>query len=241
MCARLIEDLLDESEPGEREKKAYALRGASSRRLGNGLTRFTVDAPNVQAAMLSGVMTGALAAPQPGPDGEADLRSAANRRFDALLAVVGRGITNPGAPPSTARATVILTLPFDPDKGRPTGPGVTPAGDLLSAREAAQLACDGEITPVWLSPSGEPLRLGKEARYATPGQWKALVARDQHCTFPGCSRLPQWCDSHHLVWWSRGGATDIETLVLLCGQHHSHVHQNDIQGEVRGGTVYWHV
>ena len=49
-----------------------------------------------------------------------------------------------------------------------------------------------------------PLKLGREARYATPAQFKALVARDKHCTFPGCTRLPQWCDTHHLTWWSRG-------------------------------------
>lgn len=240
VCRRLIEDLLDEAAPGERERAAHELRSVSSRRLGNGLTRFTVDAPDLHTAVLAGVLSSALAAPQPTEEGP-DLRMAGQRRFDALMAVVERGISNPGAPPSTARASVILTIPFDTERGEPAGPGRTPTGELVSRRQASQLACNGEITPVWLGPAGEPLFLGETARYATPGQWKALVARDQHCTFPGCSRPPQWCDSHHLVWWSRGGLTDIDQLVLLCGQHHTIVHQKDLTAQVVGGTVVWHV
>jgi hypothetical protein len=34
-----------------------------------------------------------------------------------------------------------------------------------------------------------------------------------------------WTDSHHIVHWADGGTTDLDNLVLLCGQHHVLIHQ----------------
>jgi hypothetical protein len=54
---------------------------------------------------------------------------------------------------------------------------------------------------------------------------RALESRDRHCVFPGCSRPPIWCDGHHLVWWTRGGATALPNLALMCRPHHRLVHE----------------
>src|SRR5438128_2095978 len=54
---------------------------------------------------------------------------------------------------------------------------------------------------------------------------RALEARDRHCVFPGCTRPLTWCDGHHLVWWTRGGATALPNLALLCRPHHRMVHE----------------
>ncbi|KUG53624.1 hypothetical protein AVL62_02250 [Serinicoccus chungangensis] len=242
VCHRLLEDLLHEKAPGERERAAIALRGVSSRKVAPGLTRFTIDAPDGAAATLSGVLTSQLAAPAPDEaTQEPDPRTATQRRFDALLAVVNRGIAHPGAPPSTARATVILTIPFDPERGLPSGPATTADGGYVPPRQASELACSADITPVWMAADGEPLALGRTTRYASSAQWKALVARDRGCSYPGCSALPQWCDSHHVDWWSRGGRTDVDRMTLLCGRHHTVVHQHELSASVDGGTVTWHV
>ena len=54
---------------------------------------------------------------------------------------------------STARASVILIVPFDPDTGRPSGPARTPTGQLVDERGAELLACSADLTPVgWLGP-----------------------------------------------------------------------------------------
>ena len=242
VCHRLLEDLLHETTPGERERAAIALRGVSSRRIAPGLTRFTIDAPDGAAATIGGVLTSQLAAPAPDETTqEPDPRTATQRRFDALMAVINRGTTHPGAPPSTARATVILTIPFDPERGLPSGPATTADGAYVPPRQVAELACSADITPVWMAADGEPLALGHTARFASPAQWKALVARDRGCSYPGCSALPQWCDSHHVDWWSRGGRTDVDRMALLCGRHHTVVHQHELSASIRGGTVTWHV
>jgi hypothetical protein len=240
VCRKLVEDLLEEKEPGEAERAAHALRSVSSRIVGEGLTRFTIDAPDDLTVTLRGIFASRLSAPVPTDEGP-DPRSAGQRRFDALETVINRGLSDPGAAPSSARAAIILTLPFDAATGTPAGPGWTPTGEHLSRRQAGQLACSAEITPVWLSAQGEPLRLGRTARLASPGQWKALVVRDRHCTYPGCTVPPQWCDSHHLTSWSRGGSTDLDTLALLCQRHHTQVHQDDIVATIVGGVLTWHV
>ncbi|WP_192498736.1 DUF222 domain-containing protein [Ornithinimicrobium pratense] len=169
-CAELIRALLDH--PPEAERTAQELRSVTHRALGEGLTRFTIDAPDAAAAVLDGIITSRLAAPVPtaGEDGTdvPDRRSSTQRRFDALLTVINRGLSNPGAPPSTARAAVLLVIPFDPDTGRPSGVAHTPGGLLVGEASAGKLACGGEITPVWVGPGNEPLALGTTSRFATP-------------------------------------------------------------------------
>ena len=40
------------------------------------------------------------------------------------------------------------------------------------------------------------------------------------CAWPGCDIPPQWCDSHHVLWWTHGGKTVISNLVLLSPPSH---------------------
>jgi hypothetical protein len=56
---------------------------------------------------------------------------------------------------------------------------------------------------------------------------RALVERDGGCAFPGCDRGPQWTDAHHVIHWSLGGPTCLDNTVLLCGYHHSAIHEAD--------------
>ncbi|HEX9763635.1 MAG TPA: HNH endonuclease signature motif containing protein [Acidimicrobiia bacterium] len=50
------------------------------------------------------------------------------------------------------------------------------------------------------------------------------MARDRHCTWPGCRRSARWCDVHHIVSWAEGGETVITNLCLLCRYHHTLTH-----------------
>jgi hypothetical protein len=75
-----------------------------------------------------------------------------------------------------------------------------------------------------LGSASQVLDVGRSSRLVTPGLWLALVARDRHCAFPGCTRMPVACDAHHIVHWADGGATSLANLVLLCRRHHTTVH-----------------
>lgn len=59
------------------------------------MVRYTIDAPESDAALIDGILTGPLARPAPGEDGTADERSVGNRRYDAHLMVLNRGLANP--------------------------------------------------------------------------------------------------------------------------------------------------
>lgn len=246
VCKKLLTDLLDEKPREETKDTAQALRTVSRRALGRGMTRFTVDAPEVEAALIDGVLNGPLAAPVPDKaalddGGGLDLRSPGQRKFDALLMVLNRGMSNPGAPPSSGRASVMVTVTADPDTGKPAGAALSNTGAVLDAAQAGRLACIGDLTPIVLGEHGEPLSLGRTVRLATPGQFKALMVRDRHCTYPGCDVPGTWCDAHHIIWWCRGGGTDIAFLVLLCPRHHTLVHDKDLIATIAGSIVTWHV
>ncbi|WP_228255140.1 HNH endonuclease signature motif containing protein [Ornithinimicrobium avium] len=250
VCTKLLTDLLEEDpdrgkDPDDKDTPdpaPQALRCVTRHLLGEGMVRYTVDAPIQDAPMFDGILFGPLAAPVPGPEGEKDSRDAGQRQYDAVKTVVSRGLANPGAPASSARASVIVTVKADPETGRPTGTAESATGNTwFTSTAAGRYACIGDLTPVVLGELGEPLDLGRTQRLASPGQFKALLVRDKTCTFPGCTIPGSWCESHHLIWWCRDGDTDIILLVLLCPRHHTVVHAEDLMATVVGDVVTWHL
>ncbi len=65
-----------------------------------------------------------------------------------------------------------------------------------------------------------PLDVGRSTDTIPPHLRRAVIDRDQHCAAPGCLKPPSGCQVHHVVPRSRGGATKLTNLVLLCAFHH---------------------
>ncbi|HWJ68354.1 MAG TPA: DUF222 domain-containing protein, partial [Nocardioides sp.] len=99
-------------------------------------------------------------------------------------------------------------------------------GTRLSAHAVRRLACDAEIIPAVLGTHGQPLDVGRSQRLVTPAIWTALVIRDRHCAFPGCTRMPLACDAHHVTHWADGGTTSLDNLIMLCRAHHTLIHHS---------------
>ena len=120
--------------------------------------------------------------------------------------------------------------------------GTLPGGQPMSAQAARRLACDAEVIPVVLGAASEVLDVGRAQRLVTTPIWNALVARDGHCVFPGCQRLPEACDAHHVIHWADGGPTCLDNLALLCRRHHVTVHQTAWRLEIDPDTrrPVWH-
>ncbi len=84
--------------------------------------------------------------------------------------------------------------------------------------------------------NGEPLSVGRKQRTVPTAIKRALWARDQGCSFPGCSNT-SYVDAHHVRHWSKGGETSLKNLMLLCSQHHRLVHEGgyeictDVEGQ----------
>jgi hypothetical protein len=94
----------------------------------------------------------------------------------------------------------------------------------VPAETLQRYACDSAI--VRITGQGElEHELNHASRTLPASTRRALESRDRHCVFPGCTRPIVWCDGHHLVWWTRGGATALPNLALLCRPHHRLVHE----------------
>jgi hypothetical protein len=153
-----------------------------------------------------------------------DPRDHGARMLDALVELCRRA-QSLEVLPETHGATprVSITLDYD-DLLRGTGFATTVTGEQLSPATARRIACDAHLIPIVLGTNSEVLDVGRHQRLATAPLWKALVARDQHCRFPHCTRSPVMCHAHHLRHWIDGGPTDLENMVLLCSHHHRLLH-----------------
>lgn len=237
----VLAGVLEEEEKERRERSAHRMRGVHARPVGKGLTRFTIDAPAEHAAVIAGILDSRLARPQPDADGARDERTPTQRRFDALMTVLGRGTTCPEGSPQMPRATLFVVMGLAQLLGGLAGVGHSLNDVILSPGQVRKLACEAEVIPAVLGSDSQILDLGRAVRLATPAQIKALYLRDQGCTFPGCSVPAQWTIAHHHPWFSRGGATDLDKLALLCEPHHKHVHDNDLTCTIDESGVTWHV
>ncbi|QYJ02533.1 HNH endonuclease [Nocardioides panacisoli] len=165
-----------------------------------------------------------------------DPRDAGVRLWDALVEAAGRLVAADSVPQTHGTAArVVVTMRYDDLREQLAatstcrGEGRLAGGDSLSVGAVRRLACDAEILPAVLGSRGQVLDVGRTQRLVTTAIWHALVLRDQHCAFPGCTRLPIACDAHHVVHWADGGATSLANLVLLCRAHHTVVHETPWQ------------
>ncbi|WP_130013543.1 HNH endonuclease signature motif containing protein, partial [Serinicoccus sediminis] len=170
---------------------------------------------------------------------ELDTRTAGQRRYDALMTVLRRGVAGTRGQPTTPKAQVMVTIGLEELRGALAGVGHTVHDGTLSAGEVRQLACEADVIPAVLGEKRQIVNLGRSKRLVTPGQRRALAHRDGGCTFPGCHVPATWCDAHHVVHWARGGHSDLGNYALLCPRHHTWVHQHDTTADVDETGVRW--
>ncbi len=181
------------------------------------------------------VVKTALDALMPAPKHDDD-RTAGQRRADALVdlarrPLAGRKLGSTGG----QRPHLVITASVETLAGIPGAPPATLDGVGPIASEAAQRhACDATVS--WLLGKVEKdQETSHEHRQIPPSIRRALVARDRDCVFNGCHRPANWCDGHHVKWWTRGGETRLENLALVCGRHHRMLHEEGWTIEQAGG------
>ncbi len=123
-----------------------------------------------------------------------------------------------------SNAKVLAITPFETVCDRGELPGWSHVGTTLDAATIRQMCCDAGIHRVVSGPGSSILDFGRETRLVSDNLFLALVARDQHCRWPGCTVRATWCDAHHVIEWLDGGGTSERTCALLCHYHHSVTH-----------------
>jgi Domain of unknown function (DUF222) len=145
------------------------------------------------------------------------------RQAAALVEMARRALQNV---PSPARRSTEMTVLIDFQDYVNGGVARYADGTMLAPDRVKRLLCDASLTFIVQGEHHEPLWMSRTVRSATPAQWRALVARDRHCAFPGCTMKPIWCQAHHIAEYDRDhGPTDIDNMTLLCGIHHKLVHK----------------
>jgi len=142
------------------------------------------------------------------------------RRADALVALCSARMA---ADPDPDRATVVIHAPLEA-LASGTGGCELESGPVIHPETARRLACTGRVQVVVEDGAGDPIRLGRMRRQPPAWMVRQLRYRDRECRFPGCGSR-RFTQAHHIVWWDRGGTTDLDNLVLVCTFHHRLVHE----------------
>ena len=156
------------------------------------------------------------------------------RRADALVALASARI---GSDADPDRATVVVHAHVDALAGDDLGAEIE-GGGVIHPETARRLACNGRVQVVVEDDAGRVVRLGRMTREPPAWMIRQLRYRDDGCTFPGCGSR-RFTHAHHIVWWERGGRTDLENLALVCSFHHRLVHEHgwsirrDAEGAIR--------
>ncbi|MFT3888546.1 MAG: DUF222 domain-containing protein [Arachnia sp.] len=140
----------------------------------------------------------------------------------------GRGGTSGPTVPS---ATIVVTISERDLLDRATATGLLPSGRKIPAGELRRLLCTQGVVPMVLGSHSEILDMGRETRFVTAAQRRALTIRDGGCVFPGCTVGDPECHAHHVTPWWQGGRSDLENLILLCPYHHAMVEPERLHGD----------
>ena len=103
---------------------------------------------------------------------------------------------------------------------------------FLSREVARQLACDTHMRVVLEDDDGKVLNIGRKSRTIPRAIAHALNIRDGGCRYPGCTQH-FWTDAHHVRHWAAGGETKLENLITLCRFHHTQLHKDVYEIQVK--------
>lgn len=173
---------------------------------------------------------------------EAERRSADQKRADVAADILmGKG------EPSEVRPVVsvyvpLLNLAGCPEELRPASvDGVVP----ISARRARELVGRSpSLTRIFTDPvDGAVLGVGRRKYVPTADLKRFVLARDEICATPGCTRPASQCDLDHRVDFALGGETSAENLAPRCPKDHTVKHETrwrvDTRQTAAGVTEVW--
>ena len=101
-------------------------------------------------------------------------------------------------------------------------------GTVVPLSVLDRLACDCEITRMVLDAEGVPLDVGRSQRTYSRELRRAVLVRDGHCLWPGCTVRSAWSEVHHVQPFAIGGATSLDNALTLCAFHHHEVHRRAV-------------
>ena len=192
------------------------------------------DLPSAQGAVVAHALE-RLGEQIPVTPDEESAHFAGARRADALVALCSARLAGDE---DQDRASVVvhadLDVLYDVDAN-----AVLEDGPVIGGSTVQRLLCNARVQTVVEHPDGSVVGLGRMSREPSAWMMRQLHHRDDTCRFPSCDAR-RFTQAHHIEWWSRGGATDLENLVLVCSFHHKLVHEHGWSIERTDGDMVWH-
>ena len=201
----------------EREDRRYQRRSVRTAPPIDGMATTTVTMPVLQTRQFINALNAIAGKPYDG-----DTRTTEQRLADGLMMLCdayAKGEVKGGR----ERPTILLVFDVDAYTGDSDTPARTANGDRIPASVARHLAENAHLQRV-VQAGSRILDLGVTARLASEDQYRALVARDEGCCWPGCEIPAAWCEVDHLVPYP-AGPTNMNNLVLWCSHHHHEKHR----------------
>ena len=92
----------------------------------------------------------------------------------------------------------------------------------IGAEVARRIAAHGVWRRLLTDPaSGVVLDVGRRRYLPPPELAEHVIARDQTCRFPTCTRSAEGCDLDHSIPWEQGGTTSAGNLGAVHRGHHT--------------------
>jgi hypothetical protein len=152
---------------------------------------------------------------------EGDTRTAAKRRADAFTTIMRFFLDHADLPIEGGERPHITIVLGGETAGHDVRAEQSDVG--FTPTDIGELLCDARLSRIVLGADSIPLDAGRAVYAPSKAVRRVVVVRDGGCRFPGCSRRPSWCHTHHVTPWPTG-ETLVENLVLMCSYHHHVVH-----------------
>jgi hypothetical protein len=171
-------------------------------------------------------------------DAQGERRTAEQATADALVEVCAAALRSRAAPTQHGERPHVSITVAARDLADRTGVASMPWTGPVPVTEIAHLVPDSKLTWVTVDDEHVPRKVAEGRQTIRSAVWKALLARDRGCRWPGCSAPPAWCDVAHAEVPDRaGGAAVISNLALLCRRHHRLVDLGRWTMRIRGPDV----
>lgn len=176
------------------------------------------------------------------PDAAGEHRTPEQRSADAFEQLCASALRAGEAPSQHGvRPQVLVTIPLEEVLRGNTGLARFASGEPISIGKLRTLLSDCSWARILLGPDSTPLEASEAVRTVPAGLWRALVARDGGCRWPGCDAPAAWCDvAHGARAFADRGRLGPGNAALLCRRHHRRFDHSDLRIRIDGASVTFH-
>jgi hypothetical protein len=223
--ARVVRERVHPDSSQRRHVEALERRGVWIDPRADGMAQLSWLLPAAEAIAIDDKLD-QIAHSQRGAD---EVRTHAQRRCDAAVALVLHPDGALAGVAATVRPQVILTVPALSMLGHTDEPAELHGYGPIDPQTARRLTAQAPSVTRWLTDpvTGDTLSVGRR-NYRIPNELRlALIVEDETCRFPGCRRRAERCELDHVRAWAHGGETSQANLASLCPRHHHLKHESD--------------